>query len=363
MKAKRYQFFISSTYQDLRDERSAVQDAVISNGDFPVQMESFPAAAEDQFQFIKSLIDECDYYVLIIAGRYGSVADDGLSYTHKEFRYALAQVVPVLVMLRDDREDLPHKHSEQEPNGQKLLNEFIAEVETGRLRKAWKTIDGLKLAVREALDHAKATIPRTGWVRGNSLTNIEALEELNAVRKQNDEFRKLLGELKVEIELPQMPSVNDTVEIDILPKHNRARTSERGSNARIKASWISIFPFYFDNLEWSANDWNGEFYHNFDEEVSCINIGSSMAGELSKYDTRGLFTLKRSTFHRLTSYYIEAGLMQEDGETPFTQAANRLARRLRIDDAGAADFEVIDGSISVVEATALPREFDDDIPF
>ena len=31
-------------------------------------METFPADNDEQFEFIKSVIDECDYYVLIIAG-------------------------------------------------------------------------------------------------------------------------------------------------------------------------------------------------------------------------------------------------------------------------------------------------------
>ena len=37
------------------------------------------------------MIDECDYYVVILAGRYGSVDADGISFTEKEYRYALDQ--------------------------------------------------------------------------------------------------------------------------------------------------------------------------------------------------------------------------------------------------------------------------------
>jgi hypothetical protein len=96
MHEKRYSIFISSTYEDLKVERLAVQDVVISAGDFPVQMESFPAADEDQFEFIKSLIDKCDYYVLIVAGRYGTLAEDGMSYTEKEYRYAASKGITVL---------------------------------------------------------------------------------------------------------------------------------------------------------------------------------------------------------------------------------------------------------------------------
>jgi hypothetical protein len=363
VKDKRYQVFISSTYEDLRAEQSAVQDAVISTGDFPVQMESFPAADEDQFEFIKSLIDECDYYVLIIAGRYGTQAEDGLSYTHKEFRYAVSQGVPVLVMLRDDRENLPQKRSERDPDGQKKLDGFIAEAEAGRLRKTWVTMDGLKLAVREALDYAKATNPRTGWIRGNSLTNIEALEELNAVRKQNDEFRQMLGELSVDIKLPRLPNVDEEIEITLFPAKNKNRPDCYGTLAKIKASWISLFPIYYDELKWSSNDWNGEVYHHVDVTESCVGIGSAIAGHLASENTQGLFTFFASDLHRLSAYYIEAGLVREDGEDPFQPAANRLARRLRIEGIANGELSIIDGTVTVGRRGGIATVIDDDIPF
>ena len=34
----------------------------------------FPAADSEQFEYIKTIINESDYYVLVVAGRYGSIA-------------------------------------------------------------------------------------------------------------------------------------------------------------------------------------------------------------------------------------------------------------------------------------------------
>src|SRR5690606_28751076 len=39
----------------------------------PVGMELFPAADDDQWTLIQRLIDDCDYYILIVGGRYGSL--------------------------------------------------------------------------------------------------------------------------------------------------------------------------------------------------------------------------------------------------------------------------------------------------
>ena len=63
---KRYQIFISSTYKDLKNERLAVEKAVLKLRHIPVSMERFTASDDSQFSYIKRLIDDTDYYVLII---------------------------------------------------------------------------------------------------------------------------------------------------------------------------------------------------------------------------------------------------------------------------------------------------------
>jgi hypothetical protein len=86
---KRYQIFISSTFTDLQEERAKVQQAVMELECIPAGMEAFPAIDEEQFEFIKKVIDDCDYYLLVIGGRYGSVSEEaGLSYTEMEYDYA-----------------------------------------------------------------------------------------------------------------------------------------------------------------------------------------------------------------------------------------------------------------------------------
>ena len=61
-------------------------------------MEMFPAADSEQFEYIKTILNESDYYVLVVAGRYGSIAEDGDSYTEKEFNYAVEQGIPILAV-------------------------------------------------------------------------------------------------------------------------------------------------------------------------------------------------------------------------------------------------------------------------
>lgn len=365
MHDKRYSVFISSTFEDLKAERQAAQDVVISAGDFPVQMESFPAADEDQFEFIKALIDKCDYYVLIVAGRYGALAEDGMSYTEKEYRYAVSKGIPVLVMLHGDRGSISANKSEESAEGRKRLDAFIAAAETNRLRKTWITPDGLKLAVREALEHAKATKPAVGWVRGDAVASMEALEELNEVRKENAKFRDAIGNLEIELALPPIPAADDPITVDLLP--NTGGRSDRlsaGRNASVYTTWISAFSIFFNNLRWGTGNWNDEYGYYVKYDESCVEIGSAIAGVAESIDASGAFKISKSTLDRLMSYYIEVGLMNAAGaEQPFTETAQRVARRHSIAGGSPLAFKVIRGEITMTSATAPTSESGDEIPF
>ena len=367
MQQKRYQVFISSTYEDLRNERRSVQDVIVSGGDFPVQMEDFPAADEGQFEFIKKLIDECDYYILIIAGRYGSFDDDGLSYTHKEFRYAVERKVPVLVMLRANLGDIPRDKSETSEAGSKKLKEFIEEATKERLRKQWSSADELKLRVREALDNAKRTIPRTGWVRGDTIATVDVLRELNEVRKENSAFQEKFGRHEFEIPLPALPNHDDVIEIDLFPNSSRYDRAARATYARVSCSWMTAFPILFNGLSVNYSDYGGEDHCWIDDKNSCVNIGSAFASKASSLFIDKDYEIRIIDLKRLTSYYIESGFMNPDGSDPlFTEPAQIYARRILVSKDNEGKIEVTSGKIEInyrSEKSAFNNELDDEIPF
>lgn len=79
----KYQIFVSSTYADLVDERRSVIESVLNLGHIPVGMEAFQASDDTLWDYIKRRIDDSDYYVLIVAERYG-LELKGKSYTQME---------------------------------------------------------------------------------------------------------------------------------------------------------------------------------------------------------------------------------------------------------------------------------------
>lgn len=48
------------------------------------------------------MLEDCDYYILILAGRYGSEDDDGVGFTEKEYDYAISHGIPVMSFVVKD---------------------------------------------------------------------------------------------------------------------------------------------------------------------------------------------------------------------------------------------------------------------
>lgn len=188
---KKYQVFISSTYIDLIEERAKVRDAILSMYHFPVGMELFGAANEEQWQIISETIDSSDYYVLIIGQRYGSVIpgdspDAGISYTEKEFRYALEKHIPVLAFIIND--NVPVKPEFIEKDHPEKLDAFKTLVKTGRLVEWWSNPDDLAQKVTNSLYKQITRSKRPGWIRGDSVDIEKSLKTITELTERNQQL-------------------------------------------------------------------------------------------------------------------------------------------------------------------------------
>lgn len=128
-------------------------------------MELFPASNKEQFEYIKQVIDESDYYVLIIGGRYGSLTKEGISYTEKEFDYAIENGIPVLAFLHNDIGKIPLEKSETDGEKSAKLASFREKAKMGRLIQFWENAEELCLNISTSLSQAFKTIPSKGWTR------------------------------------------------------------------------------------------------------------------------------------------------------------------------------------------------------
>lgn len=167
---KKYQIFISSTYEDLKEERRIVQDTILSMYQFPIGMEMFSASNEEQWEIIKETIDSSDYYILIIGYRYGSLIEEGedagISYTQKEFRYAVSKSIPILAFLVDEKVVAVTLDKMEQDSDKKLkLEEFKKEIVKGRSIQWWKNPQDLANKVMNSLNKQIEQGKRLGWTR------------------------------------------------------------------------------------------------------------------------------------------------------------------------------------------------------
>ena len=207
MKKRKFSIFISSTYEDLKEERQALMGVALENNFIPVGMEQFHAAPTSQWNVITRMIDECDFYLLVIGGRYGSIDEDtGISYTEKEYNYAKTKGLPVLVLIK---ESSAITESEQDTGDEKydkytkmrMLEEFRNRVKNGGNTVGFFTdINSLKYKASPTFSNAIDYVDDTaGWVRYRDIVDV-INEEAEGRNKANTEFgehqQKMLEEMK-----------------------------------------------------------------------------------------------------------------------------------------------------------------------
>lgn len=202
MVMKRYQIFISSTYTDLELERQEVLQSVLKLRHIPVGMEHFVATNEEQFNYIKKLIDDTDYYIIIIGNRYGSQADDGISYTEKEFDYAVNLGIPVIACIHSNPDSLPVNKSDIKLSVKRKLNKFRDKVMHHRMVSyfSWDNPSALSAEIVVALTNAINDYPRPGWERVTSYENSDLLNQINDLRIENNKLKAMLDSKKQEEE-------------------------------------------------------------------------------------------------------------------------------------------------------------------
>ena len=201
---RKFSLFISSTYEDLKDERQALLGVALESGYIPVGMEQFHGAPVDQWSVIKKMIDECDFYMLVIGGRYGSIDEStGVSYTEKEYVYAKNKRLPVLVLIKEpssiteDKKDNGDKKYEK----MKQLDEFRRKVKNGgNTVDSFVDLNSLKYVASQTLKNAiEYADDNSGWVRYKDVVNI-INEEVEGRNKTNSGFdekqREVLENMK-----------------------------------------------------------------------------------------------------------------------------------------------------------------------
>lgn len=208
--SSKYQIFVSSTYNDLKEPRDLVIKTILEMGHIPVGMEMFSAADEEQWSIIQRQIDQSDYYVLIMANRYGSVTAENISYTEKEYDYARSLQIPCLGFVLDPTASWPSHLTDTDPIKVEPLNQFRAKVKQ-RPVSFWKNFDDLHGKCAVALMKAFITHPREGWVRASEYTDGKSTAELIRLSAENAKLRDELAKSQASAEKRRVKSDRDFI--------------------------------------------------------------------------------------------------------------------------------------------------------
>jgi hypothetical protein len=294
----KFQVFVSSTYTDLIQERQDTLKSILDLGHIPSGMEGFFAADQEQLSYIRKIIDECDYYILIIAGRYGSIDETGVSYTETEYDYAVGKGITVLAFIHNDIASLPTAKVDTDPDTSQRLTLFKERVSQKRLVSFWNTREQLRSNIIISLSKAIGEKPGIGWVRGNSVAAEDILSQLNDFRTEVERLRLENDDLKSQMvpKVDNIATLNETFKIRYSYYDDDGRDKR---NRIIDISWAEIFkiigPSFFSPHQQGTIELSlkGEIRHRmgrsprslviFDGDIDTIKIQMAAYGFMTIY--------------------------------------------------------------------------------
>lgn len=301
---KKYQVFISSTYTDLKRERQKVCDAVLTLYQIPIGMEMFSAADEEQWEIIQSHIDDSDFYVLILGNRYGSVIEEGIdagiSYTEKEFNYAVSVGVPVLVFIIGDTAPITIDKVEKDPHSIEKLKAFKERASKGREVVWWENEDELATKVTASLSKQIMRNKRPGWIRATSIN-------------QNKE-KKVMLLSQEDHDIDCVPQNDTNVICNGIDNIKNSVNSIHVSDDKKKDIGTSGTVDYLETLEKNIYEQYNEVIRpllvmlevrNAEQPIEIINEISSTFGHLSKYKLTGNESQLKNAFSHIARAEID----------------------------------------------------------
>lgn len=295
---KRYQVFISSTFTDLHEPRQEVMQALLELDCIPAGMELFPAANDDQWTLIKRVIDDCDYYIVIIGGRYGSIGPNGKSFTQMEYEYALEQGKPVIAFLYKEPGKLPAEDSETDPKKVKKLEEF-RKITQEKLVRFWTSAADLGSVVSRSLIKLIKTNPAVGWVKANNLPPKEATEEILELRKTIDSLAREIEEIRTSApkDTEHLAQADEKFEIQynfIVYTHSALNKNYDGS---FSMSWWDIFAAISPLMIDEATD--TDLIRELNRQIMVINIDELMKNDDLNGHTIRNFSINKDDFNTI----------------------------------------------------------------
>ena len=237
----KHQVFVSSTYVDLKAERKEVIHALLELDCIPAGMELFPATDEDAWSLIKEVIDGCDYYILILAGKYGSTNKEGVGYTEMEYDYALSTGKPILSFVHENIDDLKSGKVESTEIGKSKLEDFRSKV-LEKHCKFWNGPSDLRGKVSRSMIQLKKKHPSEGWVPGKYAADPKMLSELESLRLKVIQF-ELKASSQGDLPPENIEKLKHGEDLYVLPYDLKIDKEGKKKETDLEVTWDRIFEY------------------------------------------------------------------------------------------------------------------------
>lgn len=336
---QRYQVFVSSTFLDLRDERQAVIAALLECEAFPAGMELFPAADDDAWTLIKKVIDECDYYLLVIGGKYGSVdPEDDLSFTEKEYDYAVQQSKPVMAFIHGSPTDLLVSKAELDPDKREKLQAFRDKVTSKKHVKYWTSAEGLAGQVALTYNKFVRLYDAVGWVRADqAVVSQEIVAELAAARLELDRSRsqRELNTMDALNELEELSQGEDKFDLSVSV---RASYTDATGQLEFDTFWVRL-----------PTEWN----------TVLRAIGPKMYDECDEESIRTALTNSLWAYAQDQLIHLYAKQIGEGGGSTPSEVPEVNLRTLLVDDEDLGNILTQFKALGLIEKSIRKRSVSD----
>ncbi|MDR0585261.1 MAG: DUF4062 domain-containing protein [Treponema sp.] len=192
---KKYHIFISSTTDDLKTERQALCRVIFDLGHIPVCMDSVDITEKTGWRIIKKNIAESNYFVSLVAHRYGLLPEGfggKTGSTEIEYAQAIKAHVPVLALIIADKARWKAAKKDTERKITAALNDFKEKLK-GHPFSEWLNMQDLKQKALELFSRELALNPAGGWVPGPEQAAPETANALSRLIAENEDLRRQLA--------------------------------------------------------------------------------------------------------------------------------------------------------------------------
>jgi len=192
---RKYQVFVSSTFTDLHEARQELMVALLAQGMIPTGLELHPGEGNKRWTVIQDVIRECDYYLILLGGRYGTLSPIGLSHVHREFVYATTKKKPALALLHEHPDQLPEDQRETNSSGQAKFRDFRQLLQEQAHCYYWKSPADLATVINRAVPEFIAANPAPGLIRGGQVMDLGARRDVQEMQSRIDQLEREKEEL------------------------------------------------------------------------------------------------------------------------------------------------------------------------